>query len=172
MGRVSKVDFGFSDEGDLVLGDQVVNQEGELLFIDEDNNVTTIESSSTKPLRDMSYAYGNHSEKIVIQNRLKTENPDWYLHPTIGADLSDIIGEPNTKEVGDRGAQLIKRALTYDGYYKQQEVQVRAVPVSLNELLFQVKIFKGIGQTKEWPILFNLETGIVNKYEKRGEVND
>lgn len=69
-------------------------------------------------------------------NRIRTQKGDWRSHQNIGADLEQLEGEPNTRETGQRGEEQIREALTYDGRFMQQDVEVRAVPTSIEQLDF------------------------------------
>lgn len=74
-----------------------------------------------------------------VRNRLKTTNPDWF-YDLIGADLEDLLGLPNNEETALRGAELIKKALTYDGLLNHDDVYVRSASIDRDRILFFVFI--------------------------------
>lgn len=158
-----KVDFRFSAEGDLELGSPSFNEFGELLYIDAVGNIGT-EESEGELVRDIPLQVSILSEKQIILNRLRTDNPDWLLHPNIGADLSELIGLPNTRKTGEMGVQLIRTCLTHDGFINNEDLEVGRVPVSSEEILFRITIKR---RTKDLvlPVLLNLEHGLLTEYE-------
>lgn len=159
------IDWAFSEDGDLVLSDPLVDSQGNVLYLHSDGTVDTEPGEDGKPIRDIGYSYDFEAEKQVILNRLKTDAPDWYHYPRMGGNLSDLIGEPNTRETGERGARFILEALTYEGLYHPSQIDVRPVPVSPNEILFLISIIKLDDKVFRFPLVFNLEHGILNFYE-------
>lgn len=165
------IDFGLSDEGDLVLGEQLTDTEGNLLYHDPTKlgSYTTEPNENTIPIRDIGIRYGDEAEIQAIAARLRTENPDWVLHDGIGADLSDLIGEPNTRETAELGKEKIIQSLTYEGSWREEELDVRAVPYSQESILFVVKLLKEGRNYLRYPLLFNLEVGLVDIHEEERE---
>ena len=157
-------DCRFSEEGDLELGSQKINSNGELLYINNFGVISTDPSAGT-PLRDIAL----HSQRNVIKQnlrgRLKTDNPDWFHHDEIGANLSDLIGEPNTKTTGLKGAEAIKASISYGNYIGIDNINVRPVPVNHSTILFYIELKDNSGLDIEYPVLFDLESGILTEYE-------
>ncbi|MGH1211616.1 hypothetical protein ACQVWG_00375 [Bacillus cereus] len=158
-----KVDFRFSSEGDLELGSPSYNDYDELLYIDSVGNIST-DSSEGLLIRDIPLQVSYLSEKQVILNRLRTDNPDWFIHREIGADLSELIGLPNTRETGDLGKSLIEKSLTGDKFLLPGDLNVRPVPVNSSEILFYITVRRKIADLVI-PVLFNLEHGLLSEYE-------
>ncbi|MGG0255018.1 hypothetical protein ABEY61_07485 [Bacillus toyonensis] len=158
-----KVDFRFSPEGDLELGSPSYNDFDELLYIDSVGNIST-DSSEGLLIRDIPLQVSYLSEKQVILNRLRTDNPDWFIHREIGADLSELIGLPNTRETGDLGKSLIEKSLTGDKFLLPGNLNVRPVPVNSSEILFYITVRRKIADLVI-PVLFNLEHGLLSEYE-------
>lgn len=158
-----KVDFRFTEEGDLELGSPSFNEFGELLYVNPLGDVTT-ESTEGELIRDIPLQVSYLSEKQVIINRLKTDNPDWLLHKEIGGDLSELIGLPNTRQTGQIGRELIEKSLTSDGFIGLKDLIVRPVPISSSEILFHITLKR---KTTDLviPVLFNLEHGLLREYE-------
>ncbi|MEC3459872.1 hypothetical protein [Bacillus thuringiensis] len=104
------------------------------------------------------------SEKQVILNRLRTDNPDRFIHQDIGADLSELIGLPNTRETGELGKSLIEKSLTSDKFIPPSDLSVRPVPVSSSEILFYITVRRKATDLV-LPVLFNLEHGLLSEYE-------
>lgn len=84
----------------------------------------------------------NYKETIkqIIESRLKTNNPDWFRHFLIGGDLEDLRGLDNTKVTAQKGVEKINRCLTYDGFIKEEELEIKAVPTSNHEITFFILV--------------------------------
>lgn len=80
------------------------------------------------------------SARQDINNRVQTQKGDWRSHPHIGADLELLEGEPNTRETGLRGETQIYETLLYDGRFSSEDVNVRAVPTSIEQVEFFITL--------------------------------
>lgn len=78
------------------------------------------------------------SPRQDITNRIRTQKGDWRSHLNIGADLELLEGEPNTRDTGIKGESLIYETLTYDGRFDYEDINVRAVPTSIESIDFYV----------------------------------
>lgn len=157
-----KVDWRITEDGDLALGSPAYNEFDQILYVNS-AGVTSTEESEGELIRDIPYAVSYVSEKQVVMNRLRTDNPDWYLHDQIGADLSELIGLPNTRSTGDLGVSLIQHSLCHDGFLKLSDLRIRAVPVTSSEILFHITLIRPVGEVVI-PVLFNLEHGLLTEY--------
>lgn len=159
-----------SAEGDLVLGQQATDKDGYLLYyVDRAQNddlaeFTTNPEEATIAIRDIEMVYQEDAELQLIRNRVQTDNPDWLLYPEVGADLSDLIGEINRPETAEKGIQTIKRCLTYDGAFKEEDVTIEAVPVSSEELLFDIRLERP-SRFIRYALVFSFEVGLMNAFE-------
>lgn len=92
--------------------------------------------------------------KQNIEKRLRTDNPDWFRHYLLGADLEDLKGMDNTRETGELGVERIVRALTYDGLIDLDKLYVRAVPTGGHEITFYIVVQLGYNRTisLEFPV--------------------
>jgi hypothetical protein len=75
--------------------------------------------------------------------RLMTQVSDFTMYPTLGADLEELQGMPQSKETGDYGIRLIESALRREGSFVGLPIQVKAVPVSLQGIRFDIYITAG-----------------------------
>lgn len=168
-----RIDFQLDDDGDLKLGTQQVNAEGYLLYYrqptgeDQKPYLTTEPGVGTVPVRDFSLVLEEASELQLIRTRLMTENPDWSLYKTVGADLTELIGRRNNPQTAALGENLIMRALTYDNAFEKERVSVEAIPVSQAKILFVLTLKKKTTQNR-YGISFDLQLGITNIYELKG----
>lgn len=158
-----KVDFRFSPEGDLELGSPSYNDAGNLLYVDSVGNVSA-DSSTGQLIRDIPLQVSYLSDKQVVLNRLRTDNPDWYAHNEIGADLCSLIGMPNTRNTGLEGKRLIELCLTRDGFINPVDLSVRPVPIRENEILFYI-VIKRNNYDLTIPLVYDLEHGLLTEYE-------
>ena len=83
----------------------------------------------------------------------------------MGDNLTDLIGEPNTRETGQLGASYILRALTYQGLYNETQLSVRPVPLSPEEIIFMIDISKYGNKVTRLPLVFNLQHGLMDFYK-------
>lgn len=155
----TEVDWSFTEDGDLDLGAPKLNDEGIKLYKHADGSIDTQKGQDGREIRDIALSYSLQAEKTIILNRLKTDTPDWFHHPNMGANLSDLVGEPNTRETGLRGAAMITAALTYDNLYETNQLGVRPIPVSANEIIFMITITKYREKPYQLPIIFSLDHG-------------
>lgn len=111
MRNYNEVDLKFYDEG--VEGDFIVDESGDFAL--------------TSPYE---------SARQDMTNRIRTQKGDWRSHPKIGADLELLEGEPNTRETGQKGEQMIYETLTYDNRFDITDLHIRAVPTSIETIEF------------------------------------
>jgi hypothetical protein len=160
---MAKMDWSFTEDGDIALGAPKVNENNQILYLHDDDVVDTNKvrgGKEGKLIRDLSYVAGKAARKQVIFNRLKTDDPDWYHHPGMGGNLTDLIGEPNTRETGELGVQYITRSLTYHSFLSATQLSVRAVPISEEEIVFFITILLDDDEPYRLPITFNLTHGL------------
>lgn len=158
-----KVDWRFTKDGDLELGSPKTNEDGELLYVTVDGVETTDETLGVL-IRDIPHHVSHNVDRQVISNRLLTEDLEWYHHPEIGPSLSQLKGEPNTRETGNKGIELITECLTKDGFIKEEDLLVRATPINLNTILFYITVNRGNVQIN-LAIGYELNHGILTEYE-------
>ncbi len=127
-----------SVEGDIITTPCRVDDEGNKIYVDcgiDDNGNQVL-----KEMKDIALISDISWFKQVVYNRIKTQNPDWYHHPTIGANLEDLIGEQNTRANADIGSYNILKSLTYDGFINPKDANIRSVPVDSNNIIYFIRI--------------------------------
>lgn len=75
-----------------------------------------------------------------IKTRLKADQLDWDLYPDVGAELSELIGEPNNKATAETGKAKIIAALTRDGLVDISDLSVKYMPVGPDSLLYKLDV--------------------------------
>lgn len=108
--------------------------EQDIRFYDLENNIDgdfMVDESG-----DFALTAEYESARQDINNRIQTQKGDWRSHQNIGADLELLEGEPNTRETGMKGESQIYESLTYDNRFRSEDLNVRAVPLSIEEIHF------------------------------------
>ncbi|MEB2276893.1 hypothetical protein LAV82_23015 [Bacillus sp. ILBB4] len=108
--------------------------EQDIRFYDLNNNVDG--DFIADETGDFAMTSEAESARQDINNRVRTQKTDWRSHPNIGADLELLEGEPNTRETGQRGQSQIYETLTYDNRFDIADLEVRAVPTSIEQIDF------------------------------------
>ena len=80
------------------------------------------------------------SFKQEIRNRVKSDFRDWAVHPWLGAGLTEIVGEPNSKETAEIGKEKILNSLTTGAFIAAQDVNITYMPVSKDAIAYRIKI--------------------------------
>lgn len=160
---MAKIDFSLTDDGDLLLGAPRLNDDNKVLYYHRNGTVTVDpyqDGLAGTQIKDLSYKIGRDAWHQIIVNRLKTDAPDWYHHPTMGGNLTDLVGEPQTKDTGLLGAQYIVNALTYGGLLSATQVSVRPTPINENEIMFLITLDINDSEPYRMPLIFNLNYGL------------
>lgn len=162
-----RMDFQMTADGDLALGPQETDNEGRPLYFDSGiaSSVPSPEyNERSVPVRTMGTVYGIEAEMQTAWTRLRSETTSWALHETLGADLSDLIGEKNTRETAERGLRKIRDALARDGAFNDIDHEVNVFPYGRNELVFVLTV-RQFGEEIRLPLRLDLEVGILDRYE-------
>lgn len=80
------------------------------------------------------------SFKQEIRNRVKSDFMDWIIHPWIGAGLTEIVGEPNSRETAEIGKEKILNSLTTGAFVAAEDVNITYMPVSKDALVYVIKV--------------------------------
>lgn len=87
----------------------------------------------------------NRSDLILsleneIRTVLRSEFNDWELHPTLGANLSQFRGEPNSRKNGKAIEQRVTSKIISAGIIQPEDITVRVVPVGREQVMISVNI--------------------------------
>ena len=168
-------DLKLTKDGDLVIGKQEIDENGNALFYmgmsPEKLGVQTISPEST------SYAISD-AEIIdyldyrvqLAQTILRTDNPDWSLYPTIGSNISELAGELNSQMTAQKGEEMITKAFMKTGTLSRSDIEVSSVPVSRKEILYSVNIQDNEAEKYTYDYVLDLDIGVLNYYEEKGEM--
>ena len=108
------VDLSFSADGDYYLG-----EDGDLASNDSDHIQSIIEA---------------------VRTELSSGKGDWALHPYIGANLDDFIGESNSRVTADGIRSRIEESLSRPELIPFGDFEVKVVPVAVDKVLIGLKI--------------------------------
>lgn len=106
------IDLDFTFDGDFI-----INGQGDIKDTSE----------------DLLLSFRNEIASIV-----KSNLEDWREDPSIGANLEDFVGEPNTKDIADAVKSRIASALSL--IIRESDVSIKAVPVNVHKLLVIITI--------------------------------
>ena len=97
-----------------------------------------------------------------VHKILMTTNPEWWLHPNVGASLEDFAGLPNTREVGKAMEKRVHDRITVDNIEYPGNVVVKVVPISKDAVT--MKVILEIGDLTEdiSKISFDYNDGIIS----------
>jgi len=110
------------DRTDLVWtsrGDYVIGHDGDLMDSEQD------------PLRSLVQE---------IKTRVGGDQGDWSVFPQIGANISDFVGEPNTKVTAEGMSTRINAALARNGFINTKDIKIKYIPVDREKILLRVSI--------------------------------
>ena len=140
------MDFELTDDGDLYLGQQQIDEDGYLLYYKTDPDrffnpiVVRDASQASIPIRDFKTISGDVEKVQLVHNRLRTENPDWLLYEYVGASLSDFIGEPNNPQTAEAIERRVLHTLKRNSAFMEEELTINVAPISISEVLIDVRV--------------------------------
>jgi hypothetical protein len=101
--------------------------------------------------------------KQDIAFRLRTDPGEFVPHQALGAGLSELIGEPNSRENTRKGESKIIQSLTNDAMIGRIDLSVRGVPIALDRVVYYVFVNGTAGQMNVTPeVVFSITNGLTN----------
>lgn len=163
------MDIAITPDGDLKLGNQLTNEDNDLLFYVNNKPesvgiIVSVPNENSIPIRDMDVVYSDDSSLQLISNRFRTDETDWYLYPELGASISELAGELNSRETAEKGKNMIINSLIKDSAFNESDIEIIPIPISLNEILYDIRI-KSYENVFRYTYLLDLEIGVLNYYE-------
>ena len=133
------------------------------IYNDTDLLVSPSGDIAIAPNGDLQTCYGSGVVKQDIVFRVRTDPTDFIPHPELGAGLSDLIGEPNSKSNAKVGESKIIHSLTYDARIATNDLYVKGVPVSLDSVVYFTFVNGAGTQWNVTPdVTFNINEGFTN----------
>jgi hypothetical protein len=85
------------------------------------------------------------------RTRLRSSFKDWVLHPSLGANLDELLGELNNRATAEEGKTRIISALTLGGFLPREAIRIRYLPIGRHRLLYDITVSvfdPGSGKTR------------------------
>ena len=112
---------------------------------------------------DLELAAASGVLKQDVAFRVKTDYDDFTPHPDIGADLSSLIGEVNSRATALVGEQKIIRSLTKDGRIGAKDLVVQSMPINLSSVVYYTFLRDGVSVLNVTPDMsFDMNKGIIS----------
>jgi len=108
--------------------------------------------------KDIKVVSGDKYREMSAINRIKSIKIDWF-YDNIGADMEEILGEPNTEETANIGKNKIIKSLTEDSLFNLDEIFIKVVPISKNDILYMIALKSSYESNK--PIVINAKLDLV-----------
>lgn len=163
------MDFKLTDEGDLDLGQQQVDRDGYLLYHTQayqheyPAEPTTNPEIGETPIRDFKTVHEDQERLQLIQTRMKTENPDFYLYQEVGASLTDFIGRKNNRDTANEIELRVRDTLLRNDAFDEEELNITVVPVSFDEVLVDI-LLDNSNHHIRYAFTLDFNLGIKNTY--------
>jgi len=133
-----------------------------ITYSEIDMQVSASGDLTVAPNGDLQMADPSGVLKQDIAFRLRTDFGDFTPHPDIGADLSALIGEQNTRATSVKGEQKIVRSLTNDSRIRGTDLMVKGVPINLSSIVYYVFVKDGLSVLNVTPdMVVDLNNGIL-----------
>ena len=114
MANYDSIDMNFSWDGDYDVG-----KDGDIETTEEDLILSMINE---------------------VQNIVKSETSEWEKDVTIGANLLEFQGEPNSREIGTAIENRVTSSIANQGLARSEDISVRVIPVHANQVLIMIRI--------------------------------
>ena len=75
-----------------------------------------------------------------LRTRVEADQGDWVVFPTVGADLRDYVGEPNSAVVAEGIRTRLLAAFARDGFVISRDMKVQHMPIDRDKLLVRASI--------------------------------
>jgi len=75
-----------------------------------------------------------------ITTIVKADLLDWELEPTLGTNLSDFVGEANTRENGEAIEDRVRISLIDSGIVSPEDLFVRVIPLSIHRVMISIAV--------------------------------
>jgi hypothetical protein len=90
-------------------------------------------------IRDTSYDI-MRSTWQEMRTRGRSNHYDWKEHPTLGANLEELIGQVNNRATAEEGKANLLAALTQGGFLPKNVIKIKYVPISKHRLFYYIYV--------------------------------
>jgi hypothetical protein len=86
---------------------------------------------------------------------------DFEAFPSIGSRLYTFIGEPNTRQNASLVRAEILRALTQNGYFSKEDIDLRVIPIAIDTIVAYLTLQNDVGiEATQMVFDFNYTKGL------------
>lgn len=100
-----------------------------------------------------------------VNKRIRTENPSWVGHPTVGVGMGDFQGHPNTPDTAKALRQRIKYVLAQGNISYPGEFNVRIVPIRSDGIMVFIYLDLAGNRVELQRLIYDFSNGIVQGME-------
>lgn len=134
--------------------DLAVSDEGDLIIYHK-------EDKDGKEHGQLTLVKGSEEVLQSVNIRLRTNLFEFFMHPDIGNQLLEIVGQRNTRETAERGRRyLISTILRHNKVIKEEHLVITVTPLDTNTLLYIIKIADGLFSSIDMMLELDLQQGI------------
>jgi hypothetical protein len=98
-----------------------------------------------------------------VNKRIRTNNPSWKTHPSIGVTLRDFIGHPNTPATSQALRKRIREKLSIDNIGFPGEFDVIITPTGRDSVDISIEFYVGGMKTELTKIIYDFKNGVVQE---------
>jgi hypothetical protein len=74
------------------------------------------------------------------RTRVRSSYKDWAMHPLLGANLDELLGNINNKATAEEGKTRLFSAISQGGFLSKDLIRIRYLPIGRNRLLFDITV--------------------------------
>jgi hypothetical protein len=75
-----------------------------------------------------------------IRTRTESDQGDWEVFETVGGNIRDSVGEPNTPATAEATRVRLLAAYARDGFINSKDMSIQYMPVDRDKLLMRLKV--------------------------------
>lgn len=75
-----------------------------------------------------------------IKTRTEGDQGDWRVFPNTGGNISDFVGEPNTKSTAEAIRTRMLSCLSADSFINSKDIKILYLPIDSDKILFRLSI--------------------------------
>jgi len=75
-----------------------------------------------------------------IRKRCRSSFKDWALKKNLGANINDLLGNPNNRITAEEGKSRLIAALTQGGFLTRNVIKIRYMPLGIHRLVYNIGV--------------------------------
>jgi len=111
-----------------------MNYDGIDFYLSDDGDISIAEGGD---IADTSYDYIVSLQQQIIF-AMKNDSGDWLEYPTIGANLREFAGEPNTRENAKKIEAKLKNVLVHAVSIQKQDVEINVNAAGAHSVFIEI----------------------------------